>query len=29
VGYTKVRAIYFGDFLFYQSRSDWVYQHVE
>jgi uncharacterized repeat protein (TIGR03803 family) len=29
VGYTKVRAIYFGDFQFYQSRSGWVYQHVK
>jgi uncharacterized repeat protein (TIGR03803 family) len=29
VGYTRVRAIYFGDFNFYQSRSAWVYQHVK
>jgi uncharacterized repeat protein (TIGR03803 family) len=29
VGYTKVRAIYFGDFNFLASRSSWVYQHVE
>jgi uncharacterized repeat protein (TIGR03803 family) len=29
VGYTKVRAIYFGDFNFLNSRSNWIYQHVE
>jgi len=29
VGYTRVRAIYFGDFNFLNSRSDWVYEHVE
>jgi uncharacterized repeat protein (TIGR03803 family) len=29
VGYTRVRAIYFGDFNFYQSRSSWLYQHVK
>jgi len=29
VGYTKVRAIYFGDFNFLNSRSGWVYEHVE
>ena len=29
LGYTKVRAIYFGDFNFYQSRSAWVYEHVK
>jgi uncharacterized repeat protein (TIGR03803 family) len=29
VGYTRVRAIYFGDFNYLNSRSNWIYQHVK